>query len=105
VNSVPGFTVGVVPFPPDSTPEFLLGRLRTLTDRGCALGWLTPTKCDALRDRLRFAQQTLGRKDVAGARGDVVVLRNDVSVLSGDALALLKPNVEYTLRLWPVAAR
>ena len=105
VNSVPGFTVGVVPFPPDSTPEFLLGRLRMLTDRACTLGWLAPTKCDALRDRLHFAQQTLGRKDVAGARGDLVVLRNDVSVLTGDALALLKPNVEYALRLWPAAAR
>ncbi len=105
VNSVPGFTVGIVPFPSDSTPEFLLGRLRTLTDRACDLGWLTPTQCGMLRDRLNFAQRALGRGDVAGARGDVVVLRNDVSALTGDAFALLKPNADYALRLWPARAR
>ena len=103
VNSVPGFTVGIVPFPPDSTPRFLFGRVRKLTDRACDLGWLTPTQCGTLWGRLDRAQQALGQGDIAGARGHVEAFRNDVSTFTGDAFALLKPNADYALRVWSSA--
>lgn len=104
VNSVPGFTVGIVPFPTDSTPGTVLGRLRTLTDRACELNWVAAPMCGSLRGRLDLAQQALSQGDTSAARAHVEGLRNDVLTLTDDAHALLKPNADYALRVWPVAA-
>jgi len=55
-----GFTVGVVPFPADTSPQALADRLASLIDRTCDLGWISDRRiCSDLRAKAQPSSDSL----------------------------------------------
>ena len=98
INSVAGVTVGVAPFPADSSPGAAVSRLAALTGRACDLGWVTAAECGALTGDVEGAVQALGQGDLPGARVRLQGFLDQAHSLTDDAGALLQPNGEFALR-------
>lgn len=88
-ETVTGSTVGVVPPPAAATPDELAARLRQLTDRACALGWIdNHGVCNSLRTKAvaDAAQLRAMLNELGAQRGKHV---------SESGYALLAANAEY----------
>ena len=101
VNSAGDVTVGVIPFPTDSSVGALLARIRTLTDAACGRTWIGVPACNALRGHLDLAQQALAQQDSVGTRTHIQAYRAEAGQLADDGLALLLPNADFILGRLP----
>ena len=98
VNSVAGVTVGVAPFPSDSSPAAAVSRLGTLTARACDLAWVTADVCNDLTGEVEAGARAVGEGDLAAAHARIQDFRNKVLALADESLALLEPNADFALR-------
>ena len=106
VNSVAGFTVGVVPPPTDQSPPSLGVRLRSLLLRVCNLGWITSDGvCRSLQVKLDQATQSIAGNRPS-ARGQLRAFLDELEAQHGtepgkhvtdSAYGLLKINAQYLL--------
>ncbi len=102
--SVRGATVGVEPFPEDTTALGLLDRLRGLLPRVCGdLGWISNRGiCTGLEAKLDNARRSLARGDRNSAGGQLGAVVNQLDAQRGkhvmdNAYWLLKVNAEIVL--------
>ncbi|HEV8380311.1 MAG TPA: hypothetical protein VGQ29_01920 [Gemmatimonadales bacterium] len=106
-NSVGGFTTGIEPLPSAADWDVLLQRLRRLSDRACALAWITSAEvCNRLGTALDQSAQAFAQGNKGPARtrlrsfiAELAAQHNAAGSLpvSHAAMRLLTTNAEYIL--------